>query len=56
MKRKRHTSITDSGWWRRLAERTDKELEWWYEYEKNVRRYGPDLKEIRKRRHSRPEE
>jgi hypothetical protein len=48
-KRKEHTSITDYGWWKRLSERTEKELEWWFHYEKDVRRHGPDLLEIRKR-------
>lgn len=53
MKRKKHKSITDLGWWKHLGERTDKELEWWYHYEKEVRGHGPDLKEIRNRQRHR---
>lgn len=53
MKPKKYKKITDLGWWKRLSERTDKELEWWYHYERDVRGYGPDLKEIRKRQHPR---
>lgn len=47
--KKEYPTVTDLGWWKRLAERTEKELEWWYWYEKEGRGYGPDLKEIRKR-------
>ncbi|MDP6457099.1 MAG: hypothetical protein QF613_07790 [Candidatus Marinimicrobia bacterium] len=53
MKRQEHKTITDFGWWKRLAERTDKELEWWHRFEKDVRGQGSDLKEIRQRQQPR---
>jgi len=49
VKRKVHTTITDLGWWKRLKDRTEKELEWWYRYENSGRGHGADLKEIRRR-------
>ncbi|MFQ6607117.1 MAG: hypothetical protein ACE5EE_01125 [Fidelibacterota bacterium] len=49
MKRKEHSTITDLGWWQRLSKRSEKELEWWYQFEKNGRGHGADLKEIRRR-------
>ncbi|MFQ6673310.1 MAG: hypothetical protein ACE5GH_00835 [Fidelibacterota bacterium] len=52
MKRKHYRNITDLGWWKRLSERANKELEWWYRYEKDGRGHGPDLREIRKRQQS----